>query len=45
MLIMVALSLYFGLTSSGVDNLAHIGGLAAGFLLAVLLYRRKYIFE
>ena len=32
MLIMVALSLYFGLTSSGVDNLAHIGGLAAGFL-------------
>lgn len=45
MLIMVALSLYFGLTSNGVDNLAHIGGLAAGFLLAVLLYRRKYIFE
>ena len=45
MLIMVALSLYFGLTSSGVDNLAHIGGLAAGFLLAVLLYRRKNIYE
>lgn len=44
MLIMVALSLYFGLTSSGVDNLAHIGGLAAGFLLAVLLYRRKNIY-
>lgn len=41
MLVMVALSLYFGLTSSGVDNLAHIGGLASGFLLAVLLYRRK----
>ncbi|HJA12851.1 MAG TPA: rhomboid family intramembrane serine protease [Candidatus Mediterraneibacter merdipullorum] len=38
---MAALSLYFGLTSSGVDNLAHIGGLAGGFLLAVLLYRKK----
>lgn len=44
MLIMVALSLYFGLTSSGVDNMAHIGGLAAGFLLALLLYRRKNIY-
>lgn len=43
MLFMVVLSLYFGLTSSGVDNLAHIGGLIAGFLLAVILYRRKRI--
>ena len=41
MLVMVALSLYFGLTSTGVDNLAHIGGLVSGFLLSVLLYRRK----
>ena len=41
MLVMVALSLYFGLTSSGVDNLAHIGGLVSGFLLAVVLYRRR----
>lgn len=41
MLVMVILSLYFGLTSTGVDNLAHIGGLVSGFLLAVLLYRRK----
>lgn len=43
MLFMVVLSLYFGLTSSGVDNLAHIGGLIAGFLMAVILYRRKRI--
>ena len=41
MLVMVILSLYFGLTSTGVDNLAHIGGLVSGFLLSVLLYRRK----
>lgn len=41
MLIMVALSLYFGLTSSGVDNSAHIGGLICGILITALLYRRK----
>ena len=41
MLVMVILSLYFGLTSAGVANLAHIGGRVSGFLLAVLLYRRK----
>ena len=35
---MVALSLYYGFTSSGVDNMAHIGGLVLGFLLSVLLY-------
>lgn len=33
LIIMVVLSLYFGLTSTGVNNVAHIGGLAAGFLL------------
>lgn len=48
LLCMIGLSLYYGFTSSGVDNLAHIGGLAAGFILAVFLYwkrkskRRKY---
>lgn len=41
LLFMVVLSLYFGLTSSGVDNWAHIGGLLCGFILAVLLYRRR----
>ena len=41
MLIMVALSLYFGLSSSGVDNYAHIGGLVCGFLLALILYRKR----
>lgn len=37
-LVMAAFSLYFGFTSSGVDNAAHVGGLLAGFALAVLLW-------
>lgn len=40
-LVMIALTLYYGFTSSGVDNFAHIGGLAVGFVLAVLLYRKR----
>lgn len=43
LLFMVALSLYFGLTSSGVDNAAHIGGLVCGFIAAAVLYRRPHI--
>lgn len=39
--IMAAFSLYFGFTSQGVDNAAHVGGLLVGFLSALLLYRRK----
>lgn len=42
---MVILSLYYGFTSGGVDNFAHIGGLLSGFILSVLLYwkrQRKY---
>lgn len=42
---MVVLSLYYGFTSGGVDNFAHIGGLLSGFILSVLLYwkrQRKY---
>ena len=37
-LVMAGFSLYFGFTSSGVDNWAHTGGMAAGFILAVILY-------
>ena len=37
-LVMAAFSLYFGFTSSGVDNAAHIGGLLTGFVLAVLFW-------
>lgn len=37
MMLLVGLSLYYGLTSAGVDNAAHIGGLISGFLLGMLL--------
>ena len=41
MMLMVLLGLYCGMTSTGVDNLAHIGGLVCGFILALILYRKK----
>lgn len=40
-LIMLALSLYFGFTTAGVDNAAHVGGAIAGFLLGIILYRKR----
>lgn len=40
LILMAALSIFQGFTSVGVDNAAHVGGFVAGFLLAVLLYRR-----
>ena len=43
MLIMAGLSLYFGFTSSGVDNAAHVGGLLSGIVLAVVLYHPRKI--
>ncbi len=39
-LFMLALSLYYGFTSTGIDNWGHIGGVGAGFVLSVFLYRR-----
>ena len=41
MMLMVLLGLYCGMTSTSVDNLAHIGGLVCGFILALILYRKK----
>ncbi|MGI6069556.1 MAG: rhomboid family intramembrane serine protease [Blautia sp.] len=41
LLVMAGFSLYFGFTSTGVDNAAHIGGLLCGFVFALLFYRRK----
>lgn len=39
--VMIALSLYYGFTSTGVDNAAHIGGLISGFVLSVCLYWKR----
>lgn len=41
MLFMAACSLYHGFTSTGVDNMAHVGGLVTGFLIAALFYRKR----
>lgn len=38
---MILCSLYYGYSSTSVNNLAHIGGLCTGFLAAVLLYRKR----
>ena len=35
---MVILTFYYGFTSGGVDNMAHIGGLVTGLFLGILLY-------
>lgn len=40
-LVMIVISFYYGFTSSGIDVLAHAGGLATGFFCAVLLYRKR----
>lgn len=36
---MVCMSLYYGFTAVNVDNMAHIGGLLAGFILGAVLFR------
>ena len=45
LLILAFLSLYHGVTSTGINNMAHFGGLALGFLLGILLYHTKKPFE
>ena len=40
MVLMIAYILYSGFTTPGVDNVAHVGGLLMGILLAVLLQKR-----
>lgn len=41
LLILAFLSLYHGLTSTGVNNTAHLGGLLCGFLLGILFYHKR----
>lgn len=40
LVVMILCSLYFGFTSTGVDNVAHVAGLVIGIFMAVLLYRK-----
>lgn len=40
LIIMIIFSLYFGFTSAGVDNVAHVAGLVIGIILAAILYRK-----
>lgn len=40
-IIMVVLMVYYGVSTSGVDNWDHLGGLADGFLISIVLYRKK----
>lgn len=41
MILMAALSLYYGFATTGVDNWAHIGGMITGFVVTIFLYRRN----
>ena len=43
MLFMIVISLYYGFTSAGIDNYAHIGGLITGVIMAILIYRKSQI--
>ncbi|WP_124068349.1 rhomboid family intramembrane serine protease [Clostridium sp. E02] len=40
LVVVIACSLYFGFTSTGVDNTAHVAGLCFGILMGVIMYRR-----
>ena len=40
-LLMIVLALYFGFATAGVDNAAHIGGLATGFAAGAMVYLIK----
>lgn len=41
MVLMVVGTLYYGFTSTDVDNVAHLGGCVCGFLLGMVFYRKK----
>ena len=41
MLVMIALCLYYGISTGNVDNWGHIGGLVMGFLMGIVCVRRS----
>jgi len=40
LVVIIGCSLYFGFTSTGVDNAAHIAGLVIGIIMGIILYRK-----
>lgn len=40
MLLFIALSLYGGFSNQGIDNMAHVGGLIAGTLVGLMIYKK-----
>lgn len=42
---LIAIVLWYGYETRGVDNVAHAGGLIIGFILAMLLYRREQDYD
>ena len=40
LLFMIVITLYYGITTGGIDNWGHIGGLLMGFVMGIILYRR-----
>lgn len=41
LIIMIVLTMYYGISSGEVDNWGHIGGLIGGFFMGMIFYRRK----
>lgn len=41
LIFMIALSLYYGVENGEIDNWGHIGGLIAGFIISIILYRKR----
>lgn len=41
LVVMIVLCLYYGISTGGVDNWGHIGGLLGGFLMGIIFYRRS----
>jgi len=41
MLVMIALCLYYGISTGNIDNWGHIGGLVMGFFMGMICVRRK----
>ncbi len=41
LIFMIVLCLYYGISTAGVDNWGHVGGLATGFAVGIIFYRRN----